>query len=339
MKTTSAAVKLLIFAVIATLATAVLAVAISNMQFVASRKYHLIFTDAAGLNNGDEVRIAGVRVGEVDGIKLYQGHLARVTISVIKDQTLPRSTQAQLRYRNLMGQRYVSLTEGSGQGGDLPAGGTIPKEQTQPALDLTALFNGFRPLLRAIKPQDVNQLTYQLIQVLQGEGGTVNGLLAHVASLTETLGNRDEVIGRVIDNLDKVIATIDSRDQEVSALITNLKSLVSGLATDRHAIGESLVSINQLVYTTNGLLTDVRPSVKADIASLGHLSKVLAANGNQLDKAFQTMPKNFMLLDRAASYGSWFNFYLCGLDARIGLPGKVSFNTPQILNENARCKG
>ncbi|GAB3961301.1 MCE family protein [Actinoallomurus acanthiterrae] len=339
MKTTSAAVKLLIFMVIATLATAVLAVAISNMQFVASRKYNLIFTDAAGLNSGDEVRIAGVRVGQVDGIKLYQGHLARVTIEVIKDQTLPRSTQAQLRYRNLMGQRYVSLTEGSGQGGDLPAGGTIPKEQTQPALDLTALFNGFRPLLRAIKPQDVNQLTYQLIQVLQGEGGTVNGLLAHVANLTETLGNRDEVIGRVIDNLDKVISTIDSRDQEVSALITNLKSLVSGLATDRHAIGESLVSVNQLVYTTNGLLTDVRPSVKADIASLGHLSKVLAANGNQLDKAFKTMPTNFMLLDRAASYGSWFNFYLCSLDARIGLPGKVSFNTPQILNENARCKG
>lgn len=339
MKTTSAAVKLLIFAVIATLATAVLAITISNTQFVPSRTYNLIFTDAAGLNSGDEVRIAGVRVGEVKGIKLYQGHLAKVTVSVVKEQILPRSTQAQLRYRNLMGQRYISLTEGSGQGGDLPAGGTIPKEQTQPALDLTALFNGFRPLLRAIKPQDVNQLTYQIIQVLQGEGGTVNGLLAHVASLTETLGNRDEVIGRVIDNLDKVIATIDSRDQEVSGLITNLKSLVSGLATDRHAIGESLVSVNQLIYTTNGLLTDVRPSVKTDIATLGHLSKILAQNGNQLDKAFAAMPTNFMLLDRSASYGSWFNFYLCSMDARIRLPGQVSYNTPQILNENARCKG
>ncbi|GAA0332621.1 MCE family protein [Actinoallomurus spadix] len=339
MKTTSAVVKLLIFAVIATLSTAILAVTISNTQFVPSRKYNLIFTDAAGLNTGDEVRIAGVRVGEVKGIKLYQGHLAKVTISVVDEQALPRSTQAQLRYRNLMGQRYVSLTEGSGQGGELPAGGTIPKEQTQPALDLTALFNGFRPLLRAIKPQDVNQLAYQIIQVLQGEGGTVNGLLAHVASLTETLGNRDEVIGRVIDNLDKVLATIDSRDQEVSGLITNLKSLVSGLSADRHAIGESLVSVNQLISTTNGLLTDVRPSVKADIATLGHLSKVLAANGGRLDKAFADMPTNFMLLDRAASYGSWFNFYLCSLDARIGLPGQVSINTPQILNENARCKG
>jgi phospholipid/cholesterol/gamma-HCH transport system substrate-binding protein len=316
-KTISAAVKLLIFAVIATLATAVLAVTISNTQFVASRPYHLVFTDASGLNTGDEVRIAGVRVGQVDSITLYQGHLAKVTISVVKEQTLPRSAQAQLRYRNLMGQRYISLTEGAGQGGELPPGGTIPKEQTQPAIDLTALFNGFRPLLRAIRPQDVNQLTYEIIQVLQGEGGTVNGLLAHVASLTETLGNRDAVIGRVIDNLDKVIATIDSRDQEVSALITNLKSLVSGLSADRHAIGDSLVSVDRLISTTNGLLTDVRPSVKADIASLGHLSKVLAANGDQLDKALQTMPTNFMLLDRAASYGSWFNFYLCDFKATV----------------------
>jgi virulence factor Mce-like protein len=337
-KTTSATIKLITFAVIATLFTAVLAITISNTQFVDTTKYRLIFTDAAGVIPGDEVRIAGVRVGQVDSIKLYQGNLAQVTVSVLKTQHLPRSTQAQLRYRNLMGQRYVSLTEGSGQGGDLPPDGIIPKEQTQPALDLTALFNGFRPLLRAIRPQDVNQLTYEIIQVLQGEGGTVNGLLAHVASLTQTLGDRDEVIGRVIDNLDKVISTIDARDQEVSSLITNLRSLVSGLSGDRKAIGDSLVSVNDLIGATNGLLTQARPPLKHDIAELGKLSKVLAANGGRLDKAFAAMPTNFTLLNRASSYGSFFNFYLCSLDAQIGLPGKVSFNTPQIVNENARCK-
>jgi phospholipid/cholesterol/gamma-HCH transport system substrate-binding protein len=271
-------------------------------------------------------------------VKLYHGAQAQVTVSVFKSERLPRSTQAQLRYRNLMGQRYVSLTQGSGQGGDLPPNGLIPKEQTQPALDLTALFNGFRPLLRAIRPQDVNQLSYEIIQVLQGEGGTVNGLLAHVASLTQTLGDRDQVIGRVIDNLDKVIGTIDSRDQEVSSLIVDLRSLVSGLSGDRKSIGDSLVSVNQLIGTTNGLLTQVRPPLKNDIATLGQLSKVLAQNGGQLDKAFAALPTNFTLLDRVASYGSFFNFYLCSLDAQIGLPGKVSFNTPQIVNENARCK-
>jgi phospholipid/cholesterol/gamma-HCH transport system substrate-binding protein len=337
-KTTSAAIKLLIFAVIATLFTGILAVTISNTQFVDTTKYRLIFTDAAGVLPGDEVRIAGVRVGQVDSVKLYHGTLAQVTVSVLKSEPLPRSTHAQLRYRNLMGQRYVSLTQGSGQGGNLPANGIIPKEQTQPALDLTALFNGFRPLLRAIRPQDVNQLSYEIIQVLQGEGGTVNTLLAHVSSLTQTLGDRDEVIGRVIDNLDRVISTIDSRDEEVSSLITNLKSLISGLSGDRKAIGDSLVSVNQLIGATNGLLSQARPPLKDDITQLGKLSKVLAANGNDLDKAFAALPTNFTLLDRVASYGSFFNFYLCSLDAQIGLPGKVTVNTPQIVNDNARCK-
>jgi phospholipid/cholesterol/gamma-HCH transport system substrate-binding protein len=338
-RTTSAAVKLIIFAVIATLFTGILAVTISNTQFVATTKYRLIFTDAAGVIPGDEVRIAGVRVGQVDSIKLYHGDLAQVTVSVLKSEHLPRSTQAQLRYRNLMGQRYVSLTQGSGQGGDLPPNGIIPKEQTAPALDLTALFNGFRPLLRAIRPQDVNQLSYEIIQVLQGEGGTVNTLLAHMSSLTQTLGNRDEVIGRVIDNLDKVITTIDDRDQEVSSLITDLRSLVSGLSGDRKAIGDSLVSVNQLIGATNGLLTQARPPLREDIDQLGKLSKVLADNGDDLNKAFAALPTNFTLLDRVASYGSFFNFYLCSLDAQIGLPGKVSYNTPQIVNESARCKG
>ena len=99
--------------------TAALAVTISNTQFVDRTKYRLIFTDAAGVIPGDEVRIAGVSVGQVDSIKLYQGNLAQVTVSVLKSERLPRSTQAQLRYRNLMGQRYVSLTQGSGQGGYL----------------------------------------------------------------------------------------------------------------------------------------------------------------------------------------------------------------------------
>jgi phospholipid/cholesterol/gamma-HCH transport system substrate-binding protein len=337
-KTTSAAIKLIIFGVIATLFTGVLAVTISNTQFVDTTKYRLIFTDAAGVIPGDEVRIAGVRVGEVDSIKLYRGNLAQVTVSILKTERLPVSTQAQLRYRNLIGQRYVSLTQGSGQGGELRPNGLVPKEQTQPALDLTALFNGFRPLLRAIRPQDVNQLSYEIIQVLQGEGGTVNGLLAHVSSLTQTLGNRDEVIGRVIDNLDKVITTIDSRDQEVSSLITDLRSLVSGLSGDRKAIGDSLVSVNQLIGATNGLLTQARPPLKNDITQLGKLSKVLADNGGDLDKAFATLPTNFTLLNRVASYGSFFNFYLCSLDAQIGLPGKISVNTPQIVNESARCK-
>ncbi|GAA2119157.1 MCE family protein [Actinomadura alba] len=343
MRTSTAAIKLLVFVVVTSLATAVLAILISNMRFVENRKYQAIFTDVAGLLRGDDVRVAGVRVGQVEKIELYQGRQARVTFSVAKGGTfaagLPRSVLVQVRYRNLVGQRYVALSEGPGTVGDyMPAGGTIPVTQTQPALDLTVLFNGFRPLFRALEPEDVNKLSLQIVQTLQGEGGTVNSLLAHVASLTNTLADRDQVIGRVIDNLNKVLGTLDQRSTQLNQLITQLQSFVTGVSGDRKAIFDSLGSINQLTGATSDLLKDARPSLKTDIAELNDLVETLGDNGKTLDTALRRTPDRLNQLNRASSYGSWFNFYLCGFDARIVLPGGPAVQTPAMVNENARCK-
>src|SRR5213078_4445270 len=92
----------------------------------------------------------------------------------------------------------------------------IPLVQTKPALDLTILFGGFQPLLQALSPQDVNRVSYEIIQVFQGEGGTVESLLSHVASLTSSLADKDAVIGSVIDNLTKVLGTVAARDQQLN---------------------------------------------------------------------------------------------------------------------------
>jgi phospholipid/cholesterol/gamma-HCH transport system substrate-binding protein len=343
MRTSTATIKLLVFVVVTSLATAVLAITISNIRFVDTRSYRAIFTDVAGLLKGDDVRVAGVRVGQVEDIKLHQGRQAQVTFSVDREGTfaagLPRSVLVQVRYRNLMGQRYVSLSEGPGAAGDyLAPGGTIPVTQTQPALDLTVLFNGFRPLFRALEPKDVNKLALQIVQTLQGEGGTVNSLLAHVASLTNTLADRDQVIGRVIDNLNQVLGTLDQRSTQVSQLIAQLQSFVSGVAGDRKAIFDSLGSINQLTGATSDLLKQARPSLKTDIGQLGELAKTLGDNGNTLDTALRRTPDRLNALNRASSYGSWFNFYLCAFDARIALPGGPAVQTPTVVNENARCK-
>jgi phospholipid/cholesterol/gamma-HCH transport system substrate-binding protein len=342
-RTAGAAVKLLIFVALTSLATGVLAITISNTSFTASRSYKAIFTDVAGVLTGDDVRVAGVRVGEVKKIQLYQGDKAQVTFSVAKEGIfaagLPRSVTAQIRYRNLAGQRYLALSEGPGSGSDvLPPGGTIPISQTTPALDLTVLFNGFRPLFKALAPEDVNKLSFEIVQTLQGEAGTVNGLLSHVASLTNTLADRDKVIGEVIDNLNQVLGTIDQRHEQVGTLITNLQSFVSGVAGDRKAIFDSISAIDDLTGVTADLLIKARPSVKQDIAGLNKTAATLADNSGAIDKALSQAPGRLNKLDNAASYGSWFNFYLCALDARVALPGGPAYQTPSIINDNARCK-
>ena len=183
-RTTLDLTKLLIFIIVTTLATAVLVMTIGNISFAPKNEYKAEFVDATGVVKGDDVRIAGVKVGTVKSVDIVDRTRALVTFTVEKSSAPSAATHAAIRYRNLVGQRYIALTDEIGDTEPLKEGATIPVTQTSPALDLTVLFNGFKPLFQALSPEDVNKLSYEIIQVFQGEGGTLEDLLAHTASVT-----------------------------------------------------------------------------------------------------------------------------------------------------------
>ncbi len=319
-------IKLSIFAVVTIILTALLATTIAASGFGARTSYKAEFTDVTGLLEGDDVRIAGVKVGSVKDIKLVRRNYAQVTFNVDDSEKLSIGTRAKIRYRNLVGQRYIALTEGAGPHIRLAENAVLPLSQTEPALDLTVLFNGFKPLFQALNPKDVNSFSLALIKTLQGEGGTINSLLSKTASLTNTLADRDALIGSVINNLNTVLGTINARDLQLSELIIQLQRFVSGLAQDRKVIGESLQSISDLTDATSGLLKDARPPLKADIDRLRAVSKTLGDSESIVEGVLQRLPGKLTAITRTASYGSWFNFYLCdfavtGLPANIALPG------------------
>ena len=311
MKTTSALIKLVIFTVVTVLVTGLLATTIGNFRFGGTTEYRAIFTDVTGLLKGDDIRIAGVRVGSVEKVEVHDRTLAQVTISVDKERRLSRSTKAAVRYRNLVGQRYIALIEGAGSDTPLKAGATIPLDQTTPALDLTVLFNGFKPLFTALSPRDINEFSFEIIQTLQGEGSSINSLLAHTASLTSTLADRDAVIGRTLDNLNSVLGTVDRRDQKLSELILQLQRFISGLSEDREAIGASLTNISGLADATAGLVEEARPGLKTDIRELGEVAGTLDDNKKVVNEFLDRFPGKLNTITRTATYGSWFNFYLC----------------------------
>ncbi|MGY6026836.1 MCE family protein [Streptomyces spinosirectus] len=339
-QTAAPLVKFSLFALITITATALLAATIVNVSFTPKDTYHAVFTDVTGLETGDDIRVAGVRVGEVEGIRIKDRTLAEVTFTVGADRPLLAGTHAVVRYRNLVGQRYIALTEGTGDAtARLRPGSTIPRSRTQPALDLNALLNGFKPLFAALSPSDVNQLATEIVQTLQGEGGTVNSLLAHTASLTTTLADRDKLIGSVIDNLNTVLATLDKRGSRFSGLLTQLRRVISGLSADRKPIGQSLVNIGDLTDVTAGLLKDARPPLKDDIAQLSDLTGTLNKNENTVEGVLKRLPNKLEKLTGTASYGSWFNFYLCDFDGRIVLPKTKQVISPELHVARARCGG
>ncbi|WP_103351764.1 MCE family protein [Amycolatopsis sp. CA-128772] len=334
-------IKLGIFVVVTVLFTTILGISIANINTTSTNAYHARFTDATLLLPNDDVRIAGVRVGQVKDVKIVDKRQAEVEFEVDSGRTLPAGVTAQIKFRNLVGQRYVSLGEGENSGGKaLPPGGTIPLERTTPALDLTELFNGFKPLFTALNPEDVNKLSYEVIQVLQGEGGTVESLLSHTASLATTIADKDQVIGEVIDNLNSVLDTVNAHTPQLNDLIVKLQQLVSGLAADRKPIGDAIESLGNLAQTTSGLLGEVREPLKNDISALGNLTQQLNKNEPELEHFIQFLPTKVSTLTRTADYGSWFNFYACEFSGSVSLPPLINdVALPLIPVNRARCTG
>ncbi|HEY9562675.1 MAG TPA: MCE family protein, partial [Nocardioides sp.] len=268
-ETMAAGIKLAIFTLASILVTGLLAAIMGNFGFGPGKVYKAEFTSASQLEKGDDVRVAGVAIGEVKKVEHFKRNRALVTFRVKADVPVTTSTRAEIRFKNLVGDRYLAIEPGKNpKAKRLDADSTIPVANTEPALDLTTLFNGFKPLFTALDPDQVNELSMNLVQVLQGEGGTVASLLENTASLTGTLAGRDDLIGEVITNLSKTMDTVNGRSGQLTALIKELKGWMKNLATDRKTIGGSLDNISDLTEVVAGLIEEARPYLKADVAEL-----------------------------------------------------------------------
>jgi phospholipid/cholesterol/gamma-HCH transport system substrate-binding protein len=321
--TTAAAVKLGIFTICSVLVTGLLAAIMGNVGFGGGKEYKAIFTTASMLQKGDDVRIAGVNVGEVREVENHDRTQAMVTFRIKDEIELTTASTAEIRFLNLVGDRYLALEQGASTDAEtLEADDTISVDRTSPALDLTVLFNGFQPLFQALNPEQVNDLSLNLVQVLQGEGGTVASLVQKTASLTNSLADRDQLIGEVITNLSQTLNTVDERHQQLSELIVELKGWMTDLARDRDTIGDSLSNISDLTSVVADLVSRSRPLVKADVAKLRRLAHLLNQPEsrttviNMLDR----LPESMTDQTRTGTYGSWYNYYLCEFSGDISLP-------------------
>jgi phospholipid/cholesterol/gamma-HCH transport system substrate-binding protein len=330
----ASALKVAVFTVVSVVLLGLLANLIGNVSLASARSYYATFTDATGVNEGDRVRISGVEVGSVKGLELVRAQgriLARVEFTVKESVPLYRSADLQLRYENIVGQRYLSISESANAGPQMPEGHTFPVEQTTPALNLTQLFNGFQPLFRALDPERVNQLSFELVRAFQGESGSMQTLMRHTASLTNTLANRDRVIGRLVTNLNTVLESLTVRDDQLSALIVQFRDLMVGLARDRATLNRALPSLASLLEHSSGMLQDIRPPLADSVTSLRAVAGQVYSTRDALDASLKRLPVRMNVLARTASYGSWFNFYVCGLGVQLGLgQGTVNFSTPSV---------
>lgn len=340
----ASAYKMVVFATVTLLLFGLLATLVGNISFTDSRTYRADFTDATGVTVGDKVRLSGVEIGRVTDVDLTGGlddRRARLTFTVADDVPLTTDATLALRYENIVGRRYLAIDQQPG-GKALADGATIGTAQTTPALNLTVLFNGFQPLFRALDPKQTNRLADLMVRTLQGEGTTYASLMRSTAGLTNELADRDEVIGTVIDNLGTVLTTVADRDTRLSELIVTFRDLMRGLADDRDTISAALPGLSDLLTVSSGLIEDVRGPLKADVDQLSTILATLDKDRPVLSESLARLPRRSRAQTRTGSYGSQFNFYVCGLELNIRLLGSEYLLSSPGLSANERgtiCAG
>jgi phospholipid/cholesterol/gamma-HCH transport system substrate-binding protein len=340
MKITGTAVKLGIFSLVLLLFTAIIIVVFGQMRFDRTTGYTAIFSNVSGLREGQFVRASGVEVGKVSKVELIDGgSKAEVHFSVDRSLQLFEGTTASVRYLNLIGDRYMELKRGDSDK-RLPAGGTIPIERTEPALDLDALIGGFRPVFRALDPEKVNNIAQSIITIFQGQGGTINDILDQTASLTSALADRDQAIGEVIRNLNTVLDTTVRHQQQFDETLHNFEVLITGLKNRGDPIADSTANISDAAGTVADLLADNRPLLQSTIGHLEGIQQPLVDQRDKLNDILVRLPTAFKIIGRAGGiYGDFFNFYACDVTLKLnGLQPGGPVRTVKIWSQpSGRC--
>lgn len=344
--------KFVAFAVVAILLFLLLLNTMINQLPTGSRSFTAYFTSVSGLTPGSDVRVAGVRIGKVSDIQLVtnggvsqtgiptsgpngEEKVAAVTFAVENSQQVFKTTAIKMLYQNLLGQRFLSLYQTdtspamTAPSQALPGGAHIMATQTDPGFDLTQLLDGFRPLFQVLQPDQVNQLAGSIIQVLQGEGGSIENLLQQTDQLTNFLADRDHVVGQVLTNLTPVLNDFAGQGTQLASTVTSLRQLMDGLAADRTSIGDSVTHLSTLITSTSDLIQQARTPAVADVHLFRQVVETTNAEKALLTKALGAFADAFGALGRASSYTNAVNIYACSITidlagVKINLSGNAN---------------
>lgn len=334
---TGALWRLIIFVVVALFFLASMFVIFGQLRFEREAVYTAEFADVSGLEEGQFVRIAGVEVGKVKRISLRPDTTVAVELGVIDAAVLTEGTRAVIRYADLVGGRYIALEKGTGGGNRLKPGDVIPKSNTAPALDLDALIGGFRPLFRAMDPDQVNALSSQLIAAFEGQGESIGSFLEQTAAFTSMLADRDQLIGEVIVNLNTVLGSLGDQNTQFAKAVDSMAQLVSTLADRKQDISNSVAYANAAAGSISDLLSQARPPIQRVIHETDRTAGIVVADHEYFDDLLATLPEAYQMLGRQSLYGDFYGYYMCELLFKVNGKGGEPVYIKVAGQSSGRC--
>jgi len=204
-------------------------------------------------------------------------------------------------------------------------------QATEPSFDLSALLNGFQPLFTVLQPADVNKLSENIVQVLQGADPEIDPLLEQTTQLTNSIADRDQVIGSVITNLNTVLDQLAGKGPELDSLIHQSRRLVDGLNSNTDSIFGSVQRVREFTGNAEDLISDIRPDIRRDIRSASRAAEVYADAKSDLSDTLRAFPPFLAGVARVTQYGSWVNLYACSISVNIPPVAEINLDVLKPL--------
>lgn len=306
-----------IFAIVALLVTYTIYSTLERSVDGPTSSFVTTFGDAAGLRSGDDVRMAGVRVGRVESVSLDHGR-AQVRFIVAKSQKIYAATRAAIRYQNLVGQRYLALSLVDGKPRTvIHPGSTLPLAG-EDSFDVTRLLAGFQPIFDTLAPDQVNALSQGLVQAFDGDDISLSYTIAQLGKFAGDMAGRDQVLGAVITNLSQLMSEMAGQQDSISSTLLSLQKAITTLDDNSAAFGRGVSDIGQAASGMGDLLARLRPGLVSASSTLASATRGLVGDGAALDTIATDLPTFLLSLPRVMGTGAYLSLYICDLDISIG---------------------
>jgi len=282
--------------------------------------YKADFAEIGALKAGNEVRVAGVSVGKVEGIEL-SGNKVRVTFKIDKGTKFGTETGADIRVRTLLGAEYLALTpKGPGQ---LPKGSVIPLDRTIAPYDVVQAFSDLSKTTDQIDIPELSKALNALADVSASTPEEFRGAIKGVSDLSRNLAARDDQINTLLINLKKVSGVLNSRNTELVTLFKDSDVLFQAISERRDSIHRLLISTQTISTQLRGLVKDTRSDLKPALDQLDVVTTMLRKNEVSLDEALRMYPGFLRVFSNPLGTGPWFDTYLGGTASGAGLRDQI----------------
>ena len=281
--------------------------------------YSAYFSEAAGLRANDDVRVAGVKVGTVDGVSLA-GDKVKVTFKVKNTFVGDQSTLA-INLKTLLGAKFLSI-DSVGTNGQRP-GDTIPLSRTHAPFDVYPAFTELTNTVDNIDTTKLAQAFTQISSAFQNTPGSVKTVIQGMTRLSQTISSRDAELRNLLTQANAVTGVLASRDQQLQQLLTDGGLLLDELNARRDQIHQLLISTTELSLQLQGLVSDNQHTIAPLLNQLDQLLNLLQRNQDNLDRGLALLGPFYRVFNNTVGNGHWFDNYIQNLNGAgiLGLLG------------------